>query len=323
MTLWKFFHYSPKRAESLKEIQKVLDLTDLKIVKPSDTCWLAHERCVKAVKVSYSSIVLALENIYETSHEPEALGLSKALSSHSTIAAMYLLDYILPQVAKLSRALQTKHLGLSLISSLVDATLNSLDGAILPSANWVLLLQDAREELKAAAGIECSFQERVGKPFIRLIKDNISSQFRSSSKDVLSAFSIFDPKKVPSLSTHHLPLFGDSSIQTLIEQFRRDLPAKSLEGTEFEKAAIVSSDLSTEWKRIVSSILSSQKMKELLTNDMLIALFPNLHKLATICLSIPISITSAERSFSNMKLIKNRLRNRLTELSVQFNENCH
>ena len=26
MMLWKFFHYSPKRAESLKDIQKVLDL---------------------------------------------------------------------------------------------------------------------------------------------------------------------------------------------------------------------------------------------------------------------------------------------------------
>ena len=66
MTLWKFFHYSPKYAESLKEIQKVLDLPELKIVKPSDTRWLAHERCVKAVKASYSSIVLAVENIYET-----------------------------------------------------------------------------------------------------------------------------------------------------------------------------------------------------------------------------------------------------------------
>ena len=136
---------------SLKEIQKVLDLPELKIVKPSDTRWLAHDRCVKA---SYSSIVLTLENIYETSHEPEALGLSKALSSHSTIAAMYLLGYILPQVAKLSRALQTKHLDLSLISSQVDATLNSLDNARLPSADWVLQLQDAREELKAATGIE-------------------------------------------------------------------------------------------------------------------------------------------------------------------------
>ena len=59
---------------------------------------------------------------------------------------MYLPDYILPQMAKLSSASQTKHLDLSLISSLVDATLNSLDDAILPSANWVLQLQDAREE---------------------------------------------------------------------------------------------------------------------------------------------------------------------------------
>ena len=34
----------------------------------------------------------------------------------------------------------------------MDATLNSLN-PILPSANWVLQLQDAREELKAATGI--------------------------------------------------------------------------------------------------------------------------------------------------------------------------
>ncbi len=54
MMLWKFFHYSPKRAESLKEIQKVLDLPELKIVKPSDTRWLAY--LCQAVKASYSSI---------------------------------------------------------------------------------------------------------------------------------------------------------------------------------------------------------------------------------------------------------------------------
>ena len=110
-------HSPSKPSQSLKGIQKVPDLPELKIVKLSDTRWLAHEHCVKAVIASYSLVFLTLENIYETSHEPEALGLSKALSSHSTIAAMYLLDYNLPQVAKLSRALQTKHLDLSLISS--------------------------------------------------------------------------------------------------------------------------------------------------------------------------------------------------------------
>ena len=48
--------------------------------------------------------------------------------------------------------------------------------------------------------------------------------------------------------------------------------------------------------------------------DMLIALLPNLHKLA-ICLSISI-LTLAERSFSDLKLIRNCLRNRLTELGL-------
>ena len=98
----------------------------------------------------------------------------------------------------------------------------------------------------------------------------------------------------------------------------RDLPAKSLEGTEFEKAAIVSSDLSTEWETYCQLLLKqpkddiSMQLKKLLTNDMLIALFPNLHTLATICLSIPIPTASVEQSFSDMKLIKNHLCNRLT-----------
>ena len=58
------------------------------------------------------------------------------------------------------------------------------------------------------------------------------------------------------------------------------------------------------------------QLKELLTNDMLIVLFPYLHKLATICLPIPISIPSAEQIFSDKKLIKNRHYRHLTELSL-------
>ena len=95
MMLWKFIYYSSKHAESLK----VLDLPELKIVKQSDRRWLAHEHCIKAVKASFNSIVMLLK-IY-MQH------LSIALSSHSTIAAIYLLDYILPQVAKLSCAIET------------------------------------------------------------------------------------------------------------------------------------------------------------------------------------------------------------------------
>ena len=88
-TLWKYFHYSPKRTERLKAVQHVLDLPELKVIKPSDRRWLAHERCVKAVKESYSAIVHALNDIYDETHEPEALGISKALCKKSSIAAIY------------------------------------------------------------------------------------------------------------------------------------------------------------------------------------------------------------------------------------------
>ena len=105
--------------------------------------------------------------------------LSKALSKQSTVAAIYMLDYVLPQVAKLSRTLQTEHLDLSVISSLVDATLYTLYDTLLPSANWVLELLDEREHLEEAAGIKVTLADII------------------SSSDIMSALSIFDPRKAP------------------------------------------------------------------------------------------------------------------------------
>ena len=110
----------------------MLDLPELKIVKPSDTRWLAQERCVKAVKANCSAIVNALNNIHKQTHKPEALGISRALCKPSIMSAMYLLDYVLPQEAKLSRALQAETIDLTAITPLVDATLNTFDNVTLP-----------------------------------------------------------------------------------------------------------------------------------------------------------------------------------------------
>ena len=225
-TLWKFFHYSPERAECLKVVQRVLDLPELKIVKPSDTRWLAHERCVKAVKASYSAIVNALNNIYEQTHEPEALGIGRALCKPSTVAAMYLLDYALPQVAKLSRALQAERIDLTAITPLVDATLNTLDDVTLPAANWVLQLMDAKDEIEEATDIKITtesittFQERVAKPFVMMLKANISSRF--VLQDIVSSFSIFDPKKVPAADSSDLLAYGEDSVDLMLAHYGAD-----------------------------------------------------------------------------------------------------
>ena len=251
--LWKFFHYSPKRAESLKMVQQVLNLPELRIAKPSDTRWLAHERCVKAVKASYGAIVTALNNIHQNTHEQEALGFSKALSKQSTVAAIYMLDNVLPQVAKLSRTLQTEHLDLSVISSLVDATLHTLDDTVLPSANWVLELLDKHEHLEEAAGIKVTladiitFQEQAAKPFIAHLKENISSSFTSSS-DIVSALSIFDPRKAPKVDSPDLPQYGEQANNTLLAHYEAEKPAETLLGEPTNRKAVITSDITTEWK---------------------------------------------------------------------------
>ena len=107
-TLCKYFHYSPKRAESLKEIQHVLNLPEMKVIEPSNTRWLAHEQCVKAIKTNYTALVVTRDSNYQNYNAPEALELYKALSKFTTIAAIYLLDYTLLLVAKLIKKFQTK-----------------------------------------------------------------------------------------------------------------------------------------------------------------------------------------------------------------------
>ena len=49
---------------------------------------------------------------------------------------------------------------------------------------------------------------------------------------------------------------------------------------------------------------------------MLVTMFPKLQKIAAIGFTLPVSTASVERSFSQMKLIKTRLRNSHTEGSL-------
>ena len=51
---------------------------------------------------------------------------------------------------------------------------------------------------------------------------------------------------------------------------------------------------------------------------MLKTMFPHLNTLANVCMTIPVGTASVERSFSQMKMIKNHLRNRLGEKSLSY-----
>ena len=133
-------------------------------------------------------------------------------------------------MAKRSKTMQAENLDLTAIADLVDATLHVLDDAILPAANWVLELLDAREALEAVTDTTVTmedisyFQERVAKPFVSDLKSNISSRF--ASQDVVSCFSIFDPKKVPSPDSSDLSSYGEDAVKILLDHYGAYTPAE-------------------------------------------------------------------------------------------------
>ena len=57
MSVWKMFHYSPKKFSALKEMQAFVNHPQLKMFKPSETRWLAHDRSVKAIRCSIRPLI--------------------------------------------------------------------------------------------------------------------------------------------------------------------------------------------------------------------------------------------------------------------------
>ena len=100
--------------------------------------------------------------------------------------------------------------------------------------------------------------------------------------------------------------------------------AETLLGEETIKKAMISKDTHTEWKTyIYLRFLAKQpkdnmklQLGELASKEMLKTMFPNLSRVATISLSIPVATASVERSFSQMKLIKTHLQSCLSDANL-------
>ena len=214
----------------------------------------------------------------------------------------------------------------------MDATLHTLEDVLQPAAKWVLDLQEVKEEMNITVGINfnsddvASFQSRVTEPFYTKLKENIANRF--VSQDVVSCFSIFDPKKTPNSLENYV---WRRPIKVFLEHNGSELPAETVVGGEFLMPAVItsSSDLPTEWKTFRRYITNQpredikEQLKELSTNSMMQIMFPNLSILANVCLTITVGTASVECSFSHMKMVKSSSE-KSTWRSQSFisNENC-
>ena len=74
-----------------------------------------------------------------------------------------------------------------------------------------------------------------------MLKVNISSRF--VLQDIVSSFSIFDPKKVPATDSSDLLAFGKDSVDLMLADYGAEQPAETADGDEYTKQAPISLEL--------------------------------------------------------------------------------
>lgn len=140
-------------------------------------------------------------------------------------------------------------------------------------------------------------------PFLTLLIENIQNRFKN--KSILAAFEIFNPKKLSS-DSDLLAEHGNTDIETLATQYQGVVA--SVEACQEEW-----SSYRQFLKETTHLTKHREVIQDLCTNATTATLFPNMSQLAKICQVIPIHTADVERTFSQLKLIKTRTRNRMSE----------
>ena len=289
--LFDFFDNSAVRQAGLKAVQTLLEEKG-KLVAP-DGC---VERSVNRLKDCFSSVVVSLQREGEDRSDAKALGLNKLVCEFRFICTMLLMCDALPHVTRLSKCFQFAECDYSIIPKMLSTTITSLNQ--MKTVNGVNLnaLPTLLDQLKAD-GIDVKkpvhlseryFQDSIREPFLKLLIENIEKRFED--KSVLTAFSVFDPAKLPRnrripdnperelLESQTIMNYGNTEIETLSKHF---------DGT----GALGSSEICLEeWTGYRQFLRENENtrshgdvIKHLCTNTSSAQIFPNMSALGQIC----------------------------------------
>ena len=268
--LWKLFYYSPKKAESLKEIQSILKLPELKIVKPSDTRWLSHERCVRAIFRELPALIITLQQLYETSGDAEAYSLSNLLATYTGAASVVFLSEVLDILA-----LQTKLEDFSKFPIFLKVMTNQLEHIKEETSEWLGTVETVISQLQEKYDIVlgkhgsrrsnwsfirsvCEYRTLVAIPYIDSLLENIRNRFSDRSLKIVTAMSIFNPATLP--SEESLSSYGNEQIKVLPGFYGEEATVEYDGETHTSKPLVDASELLSEWKIFRLALVVEKKI---------------------------------------------------------------
>ena len=175
------------------------------------------------------------------------------------------------------------------------------------------------------------YRDAVAMPYIHALVSNINSRFSDSAVNLLVSSSIFNPVSLPT-DEAGLPEFGNNELKVLLNFYGKEAQAE-FGGKPYTSPPLVGEEILSEWrvfnrafakqnkalmkKNQLSKPPTLQEIKmEMESCDGCADIFPEITKLLNILLVLPVETASVEHSFSQMKLVKTRLRSRINDRNL-------
>jgi hypothetical protein len=292
---------------------------------------------------------MTLQQLYEVSGDAEAYGVQSILSSFTGVATIVLLCEILNLLATLNCFMQRKTADFSRLKIILDSVLDQLKSLKLSDAEWCsdvektvatlqtehdIIINDAvgvtRRSTASAISSVDSFRKAVALPYIDALIVNNKSRFSEKEVSLLIAMSIFNPAQLPDSNHASFNSYGNKEVRSLASFYGEDVEVE-LHGATFKSPKVLDGEgLISEWpvfrrallkekqalmsaKSLTKSPTFQQVFDEMHSSEAYVGIFPETYTLINIMMTLPVGTATVERSFSQMKMIKTRLRNRLSD----------
>ena len=349
--LYTFFSTSRKRSDILQDIQKEANLGQLhRPQRVSTTRWWSHQKALDTVFFAQSGKLYdcfrdALEHCLAPEHSKETVtdaeGLLQKISCFEMVITAHLFHKIFTITDPASLYLQSEKIDVLTAIRLVETVQSQL---VTLRSEFESVFKEAKEFCEAHELENRDFEERrlrkkkkmPGEVCSDEVEENTHSRYRretfifaidtavssirrrfTSHKEILADFGLLDPERFADMRNIDLPLNCFSSVaknynldewklraeyQSFIESYRKIKEAASK--TQIEDPCLENADLNRESFVTVLQLISKYNLQ---------TAYPNLYVLYKILVTLPIGSTKCERSFSKLKIVKNRLRSSMCQ----------
>lgn len=338
--LYYFFNKSANRTAELKEIQKVLDSEQLKIKQVFEIRWLAFFDALQAVFKSWQALVkyfqkkLGEEKGKKEGSVSENEKLLSKLTDYRFVSLLHMMADVIPKLSQVNLLFQKTDLDLTVISTALD----NLKSSLKKSKNGdSFYMRDFKQQLTVSPngktatfkGVQLKIhRSKVAKAtddilsmqneFISALQQKLEERFPRENSSVVSAFEALSLKKAPLLDGEELEQYGNNQLEVLIQHFGLEKTSQSAVSPPF-----IDQDLVRQEWALAKQLVKREQYQTTSTTALWQILqqqhagsFPNLLKLVSIQFVLPLNTADCERGFSRQNLIKNALRNRTGEKSL-------